>query len=222
MKFLSLLVLLVSTSVFAELKTFKLADKNGVSFHLPYSLGVHDGEARIDKDHLSLDINNPTNSSGEFIVLIDNMTTGNPKRDCHMREALGLNYGQSDFPNEHVCDDKNQLPSTGKNAVIFPEIIFKILSLKSLDKSKTILKDQETPIEVEGQWTIHGVSQKEKLQLKVIPEDGKFRIQGDTQFSIKAYNIVVKSAKVLFATISVKDQAKVNFNLLFEPDIKRP
>ncbi len=221
MKFIFLLILIISNSSFGEIKQYKLVDKTGVSFHLPYTLGTHDGEVRIGKDHLNLDLTNPINSSGEFSVSIESMTTGNPKRDCHMREALGLNYEQSDFPKEHVCDENNQLPLTGKNAVVFPEIIFKILSLKSLDKSGSIHTDTETLAEVEGQWTIHGVNQKEKMLLKMIPEDGKYRIQGETHFSLKSYNIVVKSAKVLFATIEVKDQVKINFNLLIEQDLKK-
>lgn len=221
MKIICLLLLIISNSSFGEIKEYKLVEKTGVTFHLPYTLGTHDGEVRIGKDHLNMDLTNPINSSGEFIVSIDSMTTGDSKRDCHMREALGLNYEQSDFPKEHVCNENNQLPLTGKNAVVFPEIIYKILSLKSLDKSGTIHADMETLVEVEGQWTIHGVNQKEKMLLKMTPENGKFRIQGETQFSLKSYNVVVKSAKVLFITIEVKDHAKVNFNLLIEPELKK-
>jgi polyisoprenoid-binding protein YceI len=202
----------------AQSANFKLADKSGIEFHIPYTAGTHDGEARISKAQLNLDFDRPGISMGEFIVPIEMMTTGNPERDCHMREALGLNYEQSDFPKEHACNDKHQLPNSGKNAVVFPEIIFKILSLRSLDPSGKILHDKETNIEVEGQWTIHGVSKKEKIPMKINSSGEKIVIHGETKFSLKDYNIVVKSGKVLFVTIGVKDTVRVNFDIQAETD----
>jgi len=141
-----------------------------------------------------------------------------------MREAIGLNYDLSDFPKEHVCSETHTISATGKNSVVFPEIIFKIVSVKSLDPTGRILMDKVTPIEVEGQWTIHGISKKEILNMKISPEKEKFRVQGDTQFSLKDYNVVVKSGKVLFLTISAKDNVNLSLSILFEPEeiIKAP
>lgn len=219
LKFLTIILFIFPFTNFAISKEYKLVEKTGLAFHIPYSMGTHDGEARIGKAKIILDMKNPIATSGEFTVPIETMTTGNPERDCHMRESLGLNYEQSDFPKVHVCNEKNQLPETGKNAVVFPEIIFKILSLKSNDPSGEILTDRETQVEVEGQLSIHGVNRKEKIPLKIIPVGDKIRLQGEMQLSLKDYNIVVKSGKILFVTISVKDLVKASFNLLIEPDL---
>ncbi len=218
MKFIILFILLVPLSSFSETKNYKIAEKTRVLFHLPYTLGTHDGEAKISKGKLKLDINSPNSTIGEFSVAIDSMTTGSNERDCHLREALGLNYELSDFPNEHVCNEAHALPTTGKNSIVFPEIIFKILSMKSLDPSGKILTDKVTPIEVEGQWTIHGISKKEILYMKISPEKEFLRVQGDTQFSLKDYNVIVKPGKVLFLTISVKDTVNVSLSILFEAE----
>ena len=48
--------------------------------------------------------------------------------DCHFQETLGLDYTTSDFPKKHVCDGKNKLPTTGKNAAAYPEIVFTLKS----------------------------------------------------------------------------------------------
>ncbi|MGZ3789165.1 MAG: YceI family protein [Bacteriovorax sp.] len=216
MKPLIAFTLLFSSGAFSQPKLYRPMQKSGVQFHLPYTMGTHDGEAPLGKAQVFFDLENPGATTGEFRIPIDTMTTGNEERDCHMREALGLKYDQSDFPKEHVCSDSHHLPESGKNSVVFPEILFKISALKSLDKSGNIALEGETPIEVEGTWSIHGVSQKALIPMKITPMKQKFKVTGETLLSLKSFDITVKPAKVLFFTIEVKDQVKVNFDLTME------
>ena len=185
-----------------------LSEKNtGIHFTLPYSLGTHDGDVHVLKGGMTLDLASLSSSAGELHVPINSITTGNEERDCHLQESLGLDYQQSDYPKEHVCT-KNQLPASGKNAVSFPEIILKITSLKKQENNGFT--------EATGSWTIHGVTVPTRLSVKLTFEGSKLRIQGSQPFSLKAFGIQVKSAHVLFATISVEDQAKLDFNILLE------
>jgi polyisoprenoid-binding protein YceI len=212
MKLLIVFTLLFSSQAFPSSKTYTLVDKSRVLFHLPYTMGTHDGEAIAGKSKINFDREHPDATTGELLFPIEMMFTGNDKRNCHMREALGLKYDQSDFPEVHVCNELNRLPESGKNAVVFPEITFKISSLKSLDKSGGILPDGETSIEVEGIWNIHGITQKAVIPVKLILADQKIRVQGETVLSLKSFDVIVKPVKILFFTVAVKDLVKVNFD----------
>ena len=61
---------------------------SGIQFFVPYTLGTHEGEARMITGSLSLDLADPSLSHGEFSVPINSMTTRKAQRDCHMMEAL--------------------------------------------------------------------------------------------------------------------------------------
>ena len=204
----SLTVVLLSQTAFSAPTTFQpVAEKNiGIHFKLPYSLGTHDGSVGLIKGGMTLDLSNLSGSAGELHVPISSITTGNEERDCHLQESLGLDYQKSDYPKDHVCND-HKLPTSGKNAVAFPEIILRITSMKSTGGQ----------LEATGSWTIHGVTLPASIPLKLVFDGAKLRVQGKISFSLKAYGIEVKSAHVLFATISVEDQAQVDLNLLMEP-----
>lgn len=191
---------------------------SGVKFFVPYTFGTHVGDAKMFSGKVFLDLGDPAKTQGTFAVPISSLTTGKDERDCHMREALGLDYAEADFPEVHVCNDNNELPTSGKNAVKYPEIRLKIHSIKSLDPSKIINSDRETNIEVDGEWNIHGKSYTWTFPLKLVPEGNKFRVRGEVSFSLKNHDVTVKSTKVLFMDVSVKDIIKVNFDLLLEVD----
>jgi polyisoprenoid-binding protein YceI len=168
----------------------------GVKFTIPYTFGTHEGVSHIILGEVTIDTSNPSVSTGEFIVPINSFKTNDDERDCHLREALGLNY---------------------QNSVIYPMINFKILSVTSQDSIKQIPLDRESMIDVEGQWTIHGITKQVKLPMKIIPNGKKFRTIGEFPFSLSDYNIIVKSNKILFVTIGVKDQLKVLIDFSLAP-----
>lgn len=189
-----------------------------IKFFIPYTFGTHEGEARMFSGKISLDLIDPAQSSGEFSAPISAMTTAKAERDCHMREALGIDYGESDFPEVHVCNDNDELPSAGKNAVKYPMIKLKVKSIKSLGPSKIISLDKESNIEVEGEWIIHGKSYQWAFPMRLSLEGEKLRVRGEVPFSLKNHDVVVKATRVLFVEIGVKDNAKVQFDLILEPN----
>lgn len=211
MKNIILCYLLFPMSVMASTSPLQYKptlENASIQFFLPYTLGIHEGKVNQIEGKVVLDVNNLSEIKGEFSVPINSLTTGDRERDCHLQESLGLNYTVSDFPEKHVCDH-NQLPASGKNAVVYPIIHFKVLKTKVLP--------EENSIEVEGEWTIHGVTHADQIKMKMIPEGKNIRLKGETKFSLKNYGIVVKSAKVLFVTISVKDELRLVLNLLLIP-----
>lgn len=191
---------------------------SSIKFFIPYTFGTHEGEARMFSGKISLDLIDPAQSNGEFSVPISAMTTAKPQRDCHMREALGLDYGDSDFPEVHVCNEDDELPTAGKNAVKYPMIKLKVKSIKSLGPEKSVSLEKESTIEVEGEWIIHGKSYQWVFPLRLSLEGEKLRVRGEVPFSLKNHDVIVKANRVLFIEIGVKDNAKVQFDLVLEPN----
>ncbi len=187
-----------------------LGPKSTIKYSIPYSLGISEGRVKKINGTVSLDLEH-SSGTGEFHVPIDSIDTGSEERDCHLTEALGLNYRVSDFPKEHTCDSKNHAATTGKNAVVFSEIAFKISSIKTHDVT---VKEGIKTVTVYGTWTLHGVSRPDSFDLNITQLENAIRVQGQTIFSLKDYGIEVKSAHILFVTISVRDQAKVDFDLV--------
>lgn len=222
MKMLVLIILMLPFSFHATAKVYRVpvipAPNTSVKMYIPYTFGTHKGEVRLFSGSLILDLQDPANSQGEFSVPINSLNTGKEERDCHMMEALGLDYGEADYPETHVCTETNNLPTAGKNAPKYKTIHLKVLSLKSQDPSKMINTDKATSIEVEGAWTIHGKTYQWTFPMKLIPEGEKFRVKGEVPFSLKNHDIIVKSTNVLFMDVSVKDIITVYFDLLLEPD----
>lgn len=188
----------------------------GIHFQLPYSLGTVLGEVLIIGGKVTIDTENAALSNGTFKVPIDSLYTNKPMRDCHLREALGINYEESDFPKTHVCSEKFQIPFEGKNAIAYPLITLKILSLKNKEaNNKKISMDHETKVEVSGEWTIHGKTLPSIFELKILPTPNSksIKILGETIFSLKAFGIIVRPAKILLFPIKTEDQVRVSFNV---------
>src|SRR4029450_4001930 len=100
---------------------------------LVYSLGTHTTTANAVQGTLRLEPNTLDAAEGSIVVPIASLRGDGGTRDCHMREALGLDYSRSRFPSEHVCDGENPLPATGPDAIVFPEIRLELLSARPLD-----------------------------------------------------------------------------------------
>ena len=180
----------------------------GIEFHIPYSMGTHDGDAHEVTGTVTLDLSNPSSAKGGFKVPIQSLTTGDKTRDCHLMEAMGLDYTQSKYPNEHICNGVDKIPSDPSNVILYPEIEFKLKSVQLTDGKVTAL---------DGEWTIRDVTQPVHIPVKVIPEGQGFRVTGTCPISLSAHHIVVKSAKLLFVTISVEDTVTVDLDLHLAP-----
>lgn len=193
-------------------RTYALAPPSGhptgIRFRLPYTLGTHDGEALEATGTATFDPASRKAIRGSFRVPIRSIRTGNDARDCHLLEALGLDYAKSGYPEDHVCDGDDHLPSAGPDAIAYPDIEFRARALREE-------KNQITAIE--GDWVIHGVSRPARIAVTATPEGEGFRLKGETRISLKDHGIEVKSAKILFATIRVEDQAVVSMDLRLQP-----
>ena len=133
------------------------------------------------------------------------LKSDDPARDCHMREALGLDYSRSRFPKDHVCDAQNRLPSQGNDAVAFPDIELRITSSKTLDDPRLLNQGQEIRIVASGTWMIHGVTRPASLQLTASDDlNGAFRVRGRQAFVLSDFGVEVKSANVAIFSSSVR------------------
>ena len=192
------------------------SDKSYISFKLPYTLGTHEAEVNGVQGEFILDLAKPELGSGHLRIPIQEIKSGNDQRDCHMQEAMGLDYTKSIYPNEHVCDEKNKIPHEGKNAITYPYVEFKIKRVHSLEKSGVIPTDRENFIEVKGEWFIHGVRKSARFPIKLVPQSKGFRAQGQYSFNLKNFGIEVKPAYFLFFKITVSDKILVTFDILCE------
>lgn len=177
-----------------------------VVYRLPYSLGTHEGKAAQLDGRLSIDPDHFSTVSGRLFLPITRIVSGNASRDCHMREAMGIRYEGADYPSEHVCQG-DEIPQSGKNAVVYPEVAFKVTGARVVGELT----------EVTGEWTMHGVTQPTTLRLRLTREGAKFRVRGTARLSLKDFGVIVKSAKILFVTISVEDQVELEFDFALNP-----
>ncbi len=202
------------------METYRLApvqkDSTQITFRLPYTLGTHDGAAKEANGSVTLDLKHIQGAKGSVRVPIRSMDTDHSNRDCHMREALGLDYSASDYPEEHVCDSNDQLPVSGKNSVVHPDIEFQVKEVRPRDASEPIRLDRMIQVDVDGQWKIHGVTREVRIPMRMTLSAAGFRIQGESVILLQDYGVEVKSAKILIATISVGKEATVKLDLFFE------
>lgn len=203
------LIGLLVVSQTAQAATYKVSgtsqDRPAVVFRVPYSSGVHEGRALAIEGAVVGDLSAPQSLKGEFKVPIASLLTGNASRDCHLREALGLDYSKSAYPREHVCGSENTLPGQGPDSIVYPEINFKL---------KSVVQKGPEEAELSGEWTIHGKSRLSRFMVKTRYEGDKVRIRGDLSLSLRDFDIQVKPAKILFLTIKVDDKVDVALDLV--------
>jgi len=219
---LALLLLLPTVPTASAVQAFgvRLA-RDGLVVEVPYTMGTHrervtgvDGALRLDPDALRLE-------GGRLVVPLADFQSDDPKRGCHLREALGLDYARSRFPREHVCDAQNRLAPSGPDALAFPEVI---LELSGGAPTGPVSGDGVTQVELNGTLTLHGRTRALRLRLGVervaSPVSG-LRVRGRVPVRLSDYGVVVKSARVLFVSIAVKDEVEVVVDALLEPLLSR-
>ena len=191
--------------------------RTGIGFSIKYTMGTHNGLAEkltgsasiTDQDELR---------AAQFVVPIASMKTGNNQRDCHLREALGIEYVGSIFPKHHVCDDNNQLPATGANSLRHPNIVFNFQSYTKKPAVPLRVGELQTVL-VSGTIQIHGVTRQISnlpVQLLMNKSSGKttIRLISKMVIVLSDFGIIVKPFKVFVASISVAKQASVSLDIL--------
>ena len=195
--------------------------RDGLVVDVPYSLGTHhehvtavDGLLRIDPETLRLE-------RGRLVIPLAGFRSDDPRRGCHLREALGLDYARSRYPREHVCDDQNRLPASGPDAVAFPDVVLELRHAEPVDAAP----GGSSEVEVDGTLTVHGETRPERFRLAVSPDPsapGVLRVRGRVPLRLADFGIVVKSAQVLFVSIAVKEEVTVALDALLEPVPRGP
>ncbi len=191
--------------------------REGLVVEVPYSAGTHheriakvEGTVLVDPETFGL-------AGGRLVLLLADFRSDNAARRCHLWEALGLDYTRSRFPGRHVCDDRDRLPESGPDSIAFPDIV---LQLSRGGPPADVSPGADTEIGTEGTLTVHGVSRPLRLHLTAARDassPGALRVRGRVPLRLADFSVQVKPAKVLFFSISVKDEVTVVIDALLVP-----
>lgn len=175
-----------------------------VRIDLPYTFGTHKLDARLLQGEIRADWKEPRAVSGRLTLPLASIHGGGETLNCHMREAMGLDYSRSAFPGKHVCED-GKLPATGNDAMAFPDIAFEIRRV-AVDSVRTRSGEYELwRATAYGRWTIHGVTRDASIDLRLtlpaneIARPRWVRVEGVRKIRLSDYGIQVKRAFVVTA-----------------------
>lgn len=216
-----LLAVLVSAPAMGEPRIYRVASPSEGSKAeavVVYSLGSHTQVAQEIRGEVTLDPATLASGSGAVVVPLSGIRGDGGTRDCHMREALGLDYAAGGrFPGEHVCDGQDRLPASGPESVAFPDIRLELLGARPLDDLSLLASGQPVRVEVDVRWTLHGVSREKKELVRVLRDGTGLRARSRSTVVLAEFGVVVKSTKVLFAEIKVGDAVTVTYDLRLLP-----
>jgi hypothetical protein len=215
------LAALLPVAALGEPRTYRVApaaEGSKAEAIVVYSLGNHTQTAQEIRGEVTLDPTTLSGGSGSVVVPIAGIHGDGSTRDCHMREALGIDYGAGGrFPKEHVCDRQNQLPASGPESVAFPDIRLEILGARPLDDLGLLDSGKPVRVELDARWTLHGVSKQQKELTRVVREGNGLHARGRSTVVLADHGVVVKATKVLFAEIKVGDAVTVTYDLRLVP-----
>jgi hypothetical protein len=215
------LAALLPVAALAEPRTYRVAppaEGSKAEAVVVYSLGTHTQVAQDIRGEVTLDPATLAGGSGSVVVPIAGIHGDGSTRDCHMREALGLDYAAGGrFPQDHVCDGQNHLPSSGPESVAFPDIRLDVLGARPLDELSLLESGKPVRVELDVRWTVHGVAKQQKELTRVLRDGNGLRARGRSTVVLADHRVVVKSTKVLFAEITVGDAVTVTYDLRLVP-----
>lgn len=198
--------------------TASVAGSPSCQIEVPYTFGTHGFEVREIGGQMRVDWGTPLAASGRLTVPLASLRGGGETLNCHMREALGLDYSKSAFPREHVCSG-GQLPASGKDALAFPEIAFDVKAVALVGVAPSAVSPVGAGVRrrvlVSGRFTIHGISRDDKLDLwmtvgeLVGARPRTIHIKGRHTIRLSDYGITVKRALM----IKAGDEAVLNLDV---------
>ena len=216
-----LLGALLPVAALGEARTYRVApvsEGSKAEAVVVYSLGSHTQVAQDIRGEVTLDTTTLAGGSGTVVVPIAGIHGDGGTRDCHMREALGIDYAAGGrFPKEHVCDSQNRLPASGPESVAFPDIRLDVLGAHPLDDPGLLASGKPVRVELDVRWTVHGVGKQQKALTRVVREGDGLHARGRSTVVLADHGIVVKATKVLFAEIKVGDAVSVTYDLRLLP-----
>ncbi len=210
------LILVINCAAsFAFAQQFQIIPKadssSGITMTIPYDLGTHHGVASRVSGIVNA-TQNFTQINGKLIVPLEFMATGNPTRDCHMREALGLDYTKSSFPKNHICDANNQLPQSGVDSIAFHTVEFNLVSVTGGgDLSSQLKPGASLKLTANGTWNIHGVQKNLSFPILVtVLPNGQLSLKASVPFALSDFGVVVKPV----LGIGVKNNMSAELDIL--------
>jgi hypothetical protein len=216
-----LLAAQLPVAAFAEPRTYRVAppaEGSKAEAVVVYSLGTHTQMAQDIRGEVTLDPATLAGGSGSVVVPIGGIHGDGSTRDCHMREALGLDYAAGGrFPRDHVCDGQNHLPASGPESVAFPDVRLDLLGARPLDELSLLESGKPVRVELDVRWTVHGVAKQQKELTRVLRDGNGLRARGRSTVVLADHGVVVKATKVLFAEITVGNAVTVTYDLRLVP-----
>ena len=216
-----LLVALLPAMAHAEMQTYRVAppaEGSKAEAIVVYSLGTHTQAAQDIRGEVMLDPTTLSGGSGQVVIPIAGIRGDGSTRDCHMREALGIDYAAgSRFPKDHVCDGENRLPASGPDSIAFPEIRLEVVGARPLDDLSLLESGKPVRVELDARWTVHGVTKQQKELTRVVREGDGLHVRGRSTLTLADFGVVVKPTKVLFAEITVGSAVTVTYDLRLLP-----
>ena len=190
-----LLITALASTAHAEPRTWSL-EGVAVEFEVPLTIGSHDGTIGDVQGSLTVDPTNLAATTGTLVAPIATFDTGNDKRDCHLRESLGIDYASSSFPDKHVCDGAT-VPA---GEIKYPNVEFVIDGLRHAGGNLWY---------VDGSVNLHGVPRSiggsdVSLTIRVDGAD-QVSVEGRWTVSLDAHDVIVKNVPF----IKVKDTIEV-------------
>ncbi len=156
---------------FCDPVRFQLSE-GSVRIKIPYSLGTHEAILSVAQGlqgELFLDLEKGVLKPVSFKVPLSALKTGNAEMECHLMEALGLNYQKSKYPKQHVCSQENTLPLSGPDQVAYPEVLVQGAEwIIPPEDKKTFLSSDRMLVSFPIQWTVHGVKKETQVPLQVM------------------------------------------------------
>ena len=213
--------MLLPVTALGEPQTYRVAppaEGSKAEAVVVYSLGTHTQVAQEIRGEVTLDTATLAGGSGTVVVPIAGIHGDGETRDCHMREALGIDYAAGGrFPKEHVCDGQNKLPASGPESVALPDIRLEILGGRPLDDPGLLATGKPVRVELDVRWTVHGVGKQQKELTRVVQEGNGLHARGRSTVVLADHGVVVKATKVLFAEIKVGGAVTVTYDLRLVP-----
>ena len=170
-----LCVALISTAAFAGSRTYEISPdaKNTAEFHAEDSFDAFDGRTHKVTGGIVADPAHPSAASVEVNIDMASLDTGNSLRNREMRELY---------------------LETSK----FPTATFKSVSVAA---PESIGNNQPTEIKVTGDFTLHGVTRRITIPVRVVLiPDG--RIHATSMFSVKLPEFGIHVPKNILVTVN--------------------
>lgn len=192
-----------------------------VDYNCVVSTCTHDGVGENVQGTVILS-NEGEFQGAQFSVKIDDLSTFNELRDCHMREALGLNYDLSQFPKDHVCQNDG-LPSTGPNSIAYPNVIVKFVRFVTPESGVLIRPGETKTRDIVISLKIHNVTKEVVVNGATLEQkpDQSLVVKGQFSLDRRDFGIVVKPFSLGFTSITVDNliRVKINLNLFYSKSI---